>query len=101
MKKRLFSFGLLLVSIAVQAARLPNTVTPTHYSITITPDLTGETFHGEEMIDVDVKEPVSSITMHAIGFTFHDVSVTSGGKTTSANVGENAANEMITLTVSE
>ena len=75
------------------------TVTPNHYAITITLDLTGETFHGEETIDVDVKEPVSSITMNAIGFTYHDVAVTAGGATTSANVGENAANEMITLTV--
>ncbi|HYS53446.1 MAG TPA: M1 family metallopeptidase [Thermoanaerobaculia bacterium] len=85
------------MSVSSMAARLPTTVMPNHYAIAITPDLAAETFHGEETIDVDVKEPVAAITMHAIGFTYHDVAVTSGGATTSANVGENAANEMITL----
>ena len=89
---------MLFVSIAARAARLPTTVIPSHYAITITPDLGAETFHGEETIDVDVKEPVASITMHGIGFTYHDVTVTSAGATTTANVSENAANEMITLT---
>ncbi|HEX9407735.1 MAG TPA: M1 family metallopeptidase [Thermoanaerobaculia bacterium] len=74
---------------------------PTHYAITITPDLAKETFSGEETIDLTVKEPVSSITLNAIGFSYHDVSVTSAGKTTTANVGENPANEMITLTLAE
>ncbi|HEX9501346.1 MAG TPA: M1 family metallopeptidase [Thermoanaerobaculia bacterium] len=97
MKKRIVLLITLFVSTGVLAARLPTTVIPNHYTITIATDLAAETFHGEETIDVDVKEPVSSITMHAIGFTFHDVSVTSGGATTPANVGENAANDMITL----
>ena len=97
MQKRLVFLATLCVSTATLAARLPTTVIPNHYSITIATDLANQTFHGDETIDVDVKQPVSSITMHAIGFTFHDVSVTSGGATTSANVAENAANEMITL----
>jgi aminopeptidase N len=97
MKKQIVFFAALFVSTAALAARLPTTVIPNHYAITIAIDLANETFHGEETIDVDVKEPVSSITMHAIGFTFHDVSVTSSGTTTPANVAENAATEMITL----
>lgn len=101
MKKQLFCAVLLFVSTAAFAVRLPTTVIPKHYAITITPDLTNETFQGEEMIDVDVKEPVSSITMHAVGFSYHDVTVTSAGKTSSANIAENAANEMITLTLSQ
>src|SRR5438067_12633447 len=97
MKKQTVFLALLFVSTATLAVRLPTTVVPNHYAITIATDLAGETFHGDETIDVDVKQPVSSITMHAIGFTFHDVSVTSGGATTPANVGENAPSEMITL----
>jgi len=99
MNKQLCCAALLFVSIAAQAARLPTTVIPSHYAISITPDLANETFHGEETIDVDVKEPVSSITMHAIGFSYHDVTVTSGGTTTAANVGEDAGNEMIKLSL--
>src|SRR6266849_8033314 len=97
MRKQILLSSLIFVSVSSMAARLPTTVMPNHYAIAITPDLAAETFHGEETIDVDVKEPVAAITMHAIGFTYHDVAVTSGGATTSANVGENAANEMITL----
>src|SRR6266508_3391566 len=101
MKNQLCFFALLLVSIPASAARLPANVIPVHYAITITPDLAKETFSGEETIDLTVKEPVSSITLNAIGFSYHDVSVTSAGKTTTANVGENPANEMITLTLAE
>src|SRR5712691_1314306 len=99
MKKPLGCAVLLFLSIAAQAARLPTTIIPSHYAITISPDLANETFHGEETIDVDVKEPVSSITMHAIGFSYHDVIVTSGGTATAANIGENAGNEAITLSL--
>src|SRR6266508_5938910 len=46
--------------------------------------------------------PTNVIPTHnAIGFSYHDASVTSAGKTITANVGENAANEMITLTLAE
>src|SRR6266566_1176663 len=99
MKNQIAFLAMLCVSTATLAARLLTTVIPNHYSITIATDLASQTFHGDETIDVDVKQPVSSITMHAIGFTFHDVSVTSGGAATTANVGENAANEMITLSL--
>jgi aminopeptidase N len=99
MKNQIVFLATLCVSTATLAARLPTTVIPNHYSITIATDLANQTFHGDETIDVDVKQPVSSITMHAIGFTFHDVSVTSGGATTTANVSENAASEMITLSL--
>src|SRR5689334_20442541 len=97
MKKQIVFLATLWVSSAAFAVRLPTNVIPNHYNITLAVDLATQTFHGEETIDVDVKEPVTSITMHAIGFTFHDVWVTSGTTTTSANIGENAANEMITL----
>ena len=90
--------SLLFVSFAAQAARLPTSVIPKHYAITIAPDLVAETFRGEETIDVDVTQATPSITMHGIGFTYHDVTVTSAGeKTATANVTEDAKNEMIVL----
>ena len=93
--------SLLFVSSAAFAARLPQTVIPTHYAISIAPDLVNETFTGDETIDVTVKQPVSSITLDAIGFSYHDVSITAGGKTQSANVHEDAPDETITLTPAE
>ena len=97
MRKQLCCAALLFVSAAASAARLPQTVIPSHYTITITPDLANETFSGEETIDVTVKEPVASITLNAVGFSYHDVTIASAGKTTNANVSEDATNEMITL----
>src|SRR5712691_10984572 len=99
MKNKIVFLATLCVSTATLAARLSTTVIPNHYAITIAIDLANQTFQGDETIDVDVKQPVSAITMHTIGFTFHDVSVTSGGATTTANVAENVANEMITLSL--
>jgi hypothetical protein len=50
---------------AANAQRLPNTVVPEHYALTLTPDLKAATFAGVESIDVTVKEPVSSITLNS------------------------------------
>lgn len=93
--------ALLFVSAAASAARLPQTVIPNHYAISIAPDLASETFSGEETIDVDVKQPVSTVTMNAVGLTCHDARVSSGGKTVSAEIAANAADETITLTPAE
>ena len=96
MKKQTLVVLLSFLSAAAFAARLPQTVIPSHYAVTITPDLAKETFSGEVTIDVDVKEPVASITLHGIGFTYHEATITSGGDTMTANVGE-IGDEMITL----
>src|SRR5579872_4470708 len=97
--RHLWAAALVLIAMGAYGQRLPQTVIPDHYAITITPDMEKETFHGEETIDVDVKEPVSSIVMNGIGFTYPEVSVTSNGTTVNATAAENAANETLTLTL--
>ena len=57
MKKRLLL--LAFVALPLSAARLPQSVVPSHYAISIEPNFANDTFSGEETIDVDVKEPVS------------------------------------------
>ncbi|MEA2342631.1 MAG: puromycin-sensitive aminopeptidase, partial [Thermoanaerobaculia bacterium] len=64
MRRLLFSL-LLLAAIPLAAARLPQSVDPDHYAITITPDLPTEKFSGQETIDVTLKEPVDTITLHS------------------------------------
>ena len=44
--------------------RLPPTVRPVHYDITLTPDLNSFTFHGEETIGLELSAPASSITIN-------------------------------------
>ncbi len=51
---------------AVQADyRLPHTVIPSRYDLTLRPDLNDFTFTGEETIDVDVREAVSEIKLNS------------------------------------
>lgn len=93
------SAALVLIAMGAYGQRLPQTVIPSHYAITITTDMEKETFHGEETIDVDVKEPASSIVMNGIGFRYPEVSVTSNGTTVNASAAENGQNETVILTL--
>src|SRR5215212_1445586 len=94
--------SLLLAATPLAAAiRLPQTVIPSHYTLRIEPDLAAETFRGEETIDVDVREPVDSITLHSVELDLHDVTVTAGGKRFPATVTADAANEVVMLKVAE
>ena len=62
------------------AERLPTTVLPAHYALTLTPDLKAATFTGEETIDVTLAEPTDHITLNALEITFQSVTVTAAGK---------------------
>jgi puromycin-sensitive aminopeptidase len=46
--------------------RLPRTVEPLHYELTLTPDLAACTFAGEQNVRVTVHEPVDEIVLNAI-----------------------------------
>jgi len=57
--------------------RLPRAVIPSHYDITIEPDLGAATFSGSVGIDVDIVEPVTEIALNAIELDIENVSVKS------------------------
>src|SRR5437667_4619465 len=95
--KRAFVAVCLLLAALPAAARLPKSVVPAHYALTITPDLANETFTGEETIDVDVKEPVDSITLNAVEVQLTDVVVTAGGKQLTPAVDVDPAAQTVTL----
>jgi aminopeptidase N len=80
MKRTLAAAALLVAALPLAAARLPKGVIPDHYAISITPDLAAAKFSGQETIDVDIKEPVDTITFHSVGLELHDVIVASGSK---------------------
>ncbi|KAF8939128.1 aminopeptidase [Dissophora ornata] len=44
---------------------LPTNVRPTHYDLTLTPDLTNFTFHGHVLINLDVNRPTTAITLNS------------------------------------
>ncbi len=63
----------------LQSQRLPDTVRPQHYTLTLTPDLKAATFTGSETIDVTLAEPTNSITLNAHDLTFQSVEIEAGG----------------------
>jgi len=77
---------LLAMPAGVTAQRLPNTVIPEHYTLTLTPDLKAATFAGVESIDVTIKEPVNSITLNSAEIAFQSVSVSAAGHEQTAAV---------------
>jgi aminopeptidase N len=80
------------------AQRLPEGVTPQHYSLTFTPDLAKATFSGEETIDVTLAKPASSITLNAAELEIPLAEVTQTDKTQEAQVSFDAAKEQATFT---
>jgi aminopeptidase N/puromycin-sensitive aminopeptidase len=95
-------FVLLLSLISASgslAQRLPSSVFPEHYALTLTPDLKAATFSGIESIDVRIAEPVNSITLNAAEIVFQSVTVKAGGKEQKAAVSLDAAKEQATFTL--
>src|ERR1700722_11650916 len=62
------------------AQRLPQTVKPEHYTLTLAPDLKNATFTGRESIDVVIDQPVDVITLNSAEIKFESVTTTLDGK---------------------
>ena len=45
--------------------RLPRSVVPRRYDLTLEPDLDAATFTGSEDVEIEVREPVSEIVLNA------------------------------------
>ncbi len=84
---------------ALHAQHLPSTVIPTHYALTLAPDLKAATFKGVESIDVTLSQPASSVTLNAVEIAFQSVTITAAGKTQTATVSLDSAKEQATFTV--
>jgi aminopeptidase N/puromycin-sensitive aminopeptidase len=91
----------LFSSLSLQAQRLPQTVRPESYTLTLTPDLKAATFAGVESIDVNLAEPAASITLNAAEIAFQSVTVTTEGKQQKAAVTLDAQKEQATFTFPE
>src|SRR5512146_615989 len=81
--------------------RLPQMVIPSHYALTLTPDLKAATFTGVETIDVSVNNPVKAITLNSAEITFDSVSVSAAGKEQKAAVSLDKAKEQATFTFAD
>jgi len=81
------------------AQRLPANVTPTHYALSVTPDLQKATFGGSERIAVTLKAPARAVTLNAAEIDFDTVTISAGGRTQSARVTLVKARDQATFTV--
>src|SRR5512139_3822474 len=92
-----FTFA-VLASAPSFAQRLPGGVVPTHYDLTVAPDLAAATFSGTEKEMVRVEKPTTPIVLSGAQITFDGVSITAGGRTQNAKVTADEAKEQATFT---
>ncbi len=93
--------ALLVFAPALSAERLPQSVRPVHYALTLTPDLKAATFTGVETIDVTLAEPTDRITLNAVELELKSVTVTAGGKQQTASIALNNDKEQATFIFAE
>ncbi len=82
-----------------RADRLPTTVRPEHYALTLTPDLKAATYSGSETIDVVLTEPATSITLNAVKIDFKTVKIGAQGEEQTATVALDEGKQQATFTV--
>ena len=92
---------LFLFPVTASAERLPQTVRPEHYTLTLTPDLKAATFTGIETIDVILAEPTNRITLNAVALDLKSVTVTAGGKEQQATITLDKEKELATFTFAD
>jgi puromycin-sensitive aminopeptidase len=81
--------------------RLPRTVVPSRYDLTLRPDLDEATFSGSVRIDVGVSEPVTEIVLNAIELEVDEAVVVVDGEQRDAEIRLDEATERLHLTFAE
>jgi aminopeptidase N len=90
-----------LVTTPALAQRLPGTVVPDHYDLTLKIDLANERFTGLETIRVRVTRPTSRVVLNALDLRFDDVTIDAAAASQEAGVSINPHDETATLTVAQ
>jgi aminopeptidase N len=93
----LIATALCLAASFARAERLPRAVIPEHYSLVIVPRIDYRTFLGNEVIAVDVREPVREITLHAVDLEIESAQVRDSERRQRAQVELNPERSTMTL----
>ncbi len=78
--------------------RLPRTVVPRRYDLTLEPDLVGATFTGTESVEVEVVEPTSEVVLNAVDIEIDEATADVDGDSLVASVALDDKAERATLT---
>jgi aminopeptidase N len=78
--------------------RLPKTVVPQNYAIELTPDAKELTVSGQEVIDIEVREPTARLVLNAVNMTLAEATVDDKAR---SEISLDAASETATLTLRE
>jgi puromycin-sensitive aminopeptidase len=78
--------------------RLPRSVLPRRYALTLTPDLEAATYGGAVDVDVDVTEPTREVVLNANELEIDDAWITIGSQRQSVAIGLDDEAERVTLT---
>ena len=65
---------------AAEFTRLPTNVVPSHYFITIRPDISSFTFSGSETVDVQVRERTKTIVLNSLDIAIQSATFASNNK---------------------
>jgi aminopeptidase N len=86
-------------AVTLVTSQLPRNAVPSHYNITVTPDAANLAFTGKVSINIILKQPSKTVTLHAAELTFAKASIRSG-KTAPINAATsvNEAAQTATLT---
>ena len=91
----------LALAVGASAERLPTNAYPEHYRLTFYPDLKAAKFSGEEAIDIVLKRPSATLTLHSLDLEYQAVMAHMGKKTLTATVTTDPQKEMATFTFPE
>jgi puromycin-sensitive aminopeptidase len=86
------------VSTSENPHRLPRTVVPRRYDLTLAPDLAAATFDGSEAIAVEVVEPTAEVVLNAVDMEIDEAAAQVGDERLVAAVSLDEATERATLT---
>ena len=82
--------------------RLPYSVEPVRYALRLAPDLAAATFSGEVHIEVEIREPVSEIVLHAAELDVDRAGVErTGAEQITGTLRPDAASERVTIAFAE
>src|SRR6476646_9315379 len=97
-KSALIVLLLTIATFGLHAQRLPATVVPSNYKLSLDPDIAGQKFSGEETITVRVQQPLREIVLNSLGLEISLAEAAVADETLPAQVAYDEPNELARLT---